>query len=199
MRTPCVTARYSGLGMGIDRARMARGALAGAAAAGAWAAQQPLDQRVFGCGYDDVALLGKAVTRGPHWYPVGLALHMGNGAAFGAVFAGLAPRVPAPRTAVAIGAGMLENFALWPLGRLTDRHHPARDELARLTGNRRALAQATWRHLLFSILLGELERRLNPPTAPVEEHGYVVSSNGHGNLEHAVAAASVAGEAGSAS
>ena len=28
-------------------------------AAGVWAAQQPLDKRVFECGYDDVELLGK--------------------------------------------------------------------------------------------------------------------------------------------
>jgi hypothetical protein len=34
--------------MAFDRVRTARGALAGAVAAGVWAAQQPLDMRVFG-------------------------------------------------------------------------------------------------------------------------------------------------------
>jgi hypothetical protein len=58
----------------------------------------------------------------------------------------------------------VENFGLWPLGRASDRFHPARGELPRLTGNRRALAQATWRHLLFGLVLGELERRLNGAT-----------------------------------
>ena len=35
-----------------------------------------------------------------------------------------------------------------------------------LSGNRRALAQATWRHVLFALVLGELERRLNARRAP---------------------------------
>ena len=51
--------------MALDRTRTLRGALAGAAAAAVWAAQQPLDQRVFGVDYDDVELLGRFVTRGP--------------------------------------------------------------------------------------------------------------------------------------
>jgi hypothetical protein len=46
---------------------------------------------------------------------------------------------------------------------VSDRLHPARAELPRLAGNGRALAQATWRHLLFGVVLGELERRLDPP------------------------------------
>jgi hypothetical protein len=63
---------------------------------------------------------------------------------------------------------MVENFASWPLVRLTDRFHPARAELPRLTGNRRALAQATWRHLLFGLSLGLLSDPPDriPPRAP---------------------------------
>src|SRR5215471_736601 len=53
--------------MPIDRARTARGALAGVIAAGAWSAQSPLDMRAFGVPYSDEALLGKAVTQGPAW------------------------------------------------------------------------------------------------------------------------------------
>ena len=66
--------------MAIDRARTARGALAGAVAAGVWAAQQPLDQKLFGVKYDDTELLGKAVTRRRAWPVVGLAMHLANGA-----------------------------------------------------------------------------------------------------------------------
>ena len=76
---------------------------------------------------------------------------------------------------------------LWPLVGVTDRLHPARDELPKLSGNRPAFLQAVWRHLLFGLVLGELERRINaePETAPPEaESNY--SSNGHGSLEHAV-------------
>ena len=51
----------------MELRRTLNGALAGAAAAAAWAAQQPLDKRVFGSRYDDVELLGKLVTRGPAW------------------------------------------------------------------------------------------------------------------------------------
>jgi hypothetical protein len=152
----------------LDRGRMLRGALAGGVAAGAWALQQPLDKRLFGCSYDDVELLGRTLApraeRG-RWYPLGLALHVQNGALFGAVYAGaLAPLLATagvPPAARAPLVAQVENFALWPLGRLNDRFHPARGDLPRLTGNRRALAQATWRHLLFGVVLGELERRWN--------------------------------------
>jgi len=173
--------------MAFDRDRTVRGALAGTVATAAWAAQQPLDKRAFASRYDDVELLGKAVTRGPAWYPVGLAMHCLNGALFGAAYANVAPMVPLPPWARGLVAGMAENFFLWPLGRVTDRLHPARDELPRLTGNRRALAQATWRHLIFAVVLSELERRLNAPAEelPASFEG-VVSSNGHGSLEQVV-------------
>ena len=172
--------------MAFDRDRTVRGALAGTVAAAVWAAQQPLDKRAFLCRYDDVELLGKAVTRGPAWYPVGLALHCLNGAAFGAAYVNVAPMVPLPPWARGLAAGMAENFGLWPLGRVTDRLHPARDELPRLTGNRRALAQATWRHLLFGLVLSELERRLNAQAEELPAFEEVVSSNGHGSLEQVV-------------
>jgi hypothetical protein len=149
--------------------RMLRGALAGGIAAGVWALQQPLDKRLLGCDYDDVELLGRALrprARRGGWYPLGLALHVQNGALFGAVYAGaVAPALPVTPALRGPLVAQVENIALWPLGRLSDRLHPARDALPRLTGNRRALVQAIWRHLLFGIVLGELERRLNPPAA----------------------------------
>jgi hypothetical protein len=60
-----------------------------------------------------------------------------------------------------LGAGLAEHVGLWPLGRASDRFHPARRELPKLAGNRRAFAQATWRHALFGIVLGVGEERLN--------------------------------------
>jgi hypothetical protein len=157
----------------LDRGRMARGALAGGLAAGAWALQQPFDQRVFRCSYDDVEVLGRALAPRAgrdRWYPLGLALHVQNGALFGAAYAGVVAPLLAGASVPPAVRGLLvaqvENVALWPLGRLSDRFHPARGELPRLTGNRRALAQATWRHLLFGVVLGELERRWNREPAP---------------------------------
>jgi hypothetical protein len=173
----------------MDVRRMLNGGLAGAVAAAVWAAQQPLDKRVFGSDYDDVELLGKLVTRGPGWQPAGVALHMANGALFGIGYALARPFIPGPPVAAGVLAASVENFLSWPLGALTDRHHPAKGDLESLSGNGRALAQATWRHFLFGVVLGELERRLNsqdefePPTE------VPVASNGHGNIERAAAAA----------
>jgi hypothetical protein len=145
------------------------GAVAGALAAFVWALQQPLDKRVFGSRYDDVELLGKLVTGGVGWRPAGLALHAVNGAAFGATFALARRRLPVPPLRLALAAAMGENFGFWPLGRLIDRFHPARRELEPLTGNRRALAQATWRHVVFGVVLGVLEPRLNGAPVPSQQ------------------------------
>jgi hypothetical protein len=173
----------------MELRRTANGALAGALAAAVWAAQQPLDKRLFGTGYDDVELLGKLVTRDAGWPAAGLAVHMANGAAFGAVYALVRPVFPGQPLIAGVSAGLAEHVGFWPLGRLVDRHHPARNELEPLSGNRRAFYAATWRHLLFGLMLGELERRLNTDREfePLEE--VPVSSNGHGNIEHAAVGA----------
>ena len=170
-----------------DRTRTLRGALSGAIAAAVWALAQPLDKLVFDSRFDDVELLGKAVSADEGWYPLGLGLHMANGAAFGAVYATVAPSVPLPAALRGPALALAENLASWPLVQLTDRLHPARDELPRLTGNRDAFLQATWRHLLFGFVLGELERRVNREPEPAEpEPQAPFSSNGHGSLEHAL-------------
>jgi hypothetical protein len=175
------------LSAAIDRTRTLRGAVCGAVAAAVWAIQQPLDKVVFGSGYDDVELLGKAVTQGEGWYPIGLALHMQNGAAFGAAYSLLAPAIPLPPVLRGPAAALLEHVVLWPLGSVSDRLHPARKQLPKLSGDRRVFAQSAWRHLVFGLVLGELERRLNaaPEAAPLEPETDF-SSNGHGSLEHAL-------------
>ena len=169
-------------------ARVSRHGRAVMWAATIWGLQEPLDQRLFRCDYSDIALLGKAVTRGPGWAPVGTALHVANGALFGALYANVAPRMPLPSWARGPFAALLENLATWPLTIVAERVHPARKEMPNLSRNPRAFAQATWRHLLFGFVMGELERRLNAPEeaeVPPYEH-VVISTNGHGNLEHAV-------------
>jgi hypothetical protein len=179
--------QLSPLGSDTDQIRTLRGAFCGAVAAAVWALEQPLDKLAFSSRYDDVELLGKAITRGDSWYQAGLALHIQNGAVFGAAYANVAPRLPLPAMMRGPLVALAQHLAAWPLGALSDRLHPARKELPRLTGNRRAFAQAAWRHLLFGIVLGELERRLNggpEPSPPQPEADF--SSNGHGSLEHAV-------------
>jgi hypothetical protein len=165
------------------------GAVAGAVAAGVWAGQQPLDKRVFGSDYDDVEMLGKLATRGSAWPAAGVALHVANGAAFGAGYSLLRPFIPGPPVAAAVTAAMVEHLTTWPLTGLVDRHHPARSDLGGLQGNARAFAQATWRHLLFGLVLGELERRMNPVDEFEPPAEVPVSSNGHGNIEQAAVGA----------
>ena len=136
----------------------ARSALAGAAAAAVWALQEPLDRRLLGCDYSDVAILGKAVTRGPGWRPLGVALHVANGAVYGLVFEQARRRLDVPPRRLAVGMALAEHLVLYPVGGLVDRYHPARGEpgLPPLLTNGRAFAQATWRHLLFGVVLGRL-------------------------------------------
>ncbi len=172
--------------MALDATRTLRGALAGATAAAVWAAQQPLDKRVFGVDYDDAELLGRLVrTKGPATQPVGLALHVANGALFGAVYANVAPSLPGPGVLRGAAAGLAEHLATWPGTMVIDRLDLG---FGKLWGDPRAFGQAAWRHLLFGAVLGELERRLNPPEADLEPVDAVaVASNGHGSAEHLVA------------
>jgi hypothetical protein len=174
------------LSNGTVTTRTLKGAFAGAVAAAAWAFQQPADKLVFRSRYDDVELLGRAVRPGAGWYRIGLLMHAQNGALFGALYANVAPGLPVPPALRGPAAALAELVATWPLAGLSDRFHPARDQLPVLSGNRRAFAQAFWRHLLFGYLLGELEQRLNAadgsPPAPAPDY----ASNGHGSLERAV-------------
>ena len=137
----------------MSRATRTRSAAAGACAALVWAAAEPLDRRLLRNDYSDIALLGKAVTRTRAWPVVGLALHAANGAVFGVAYHELRRR----RGTSAIRLALLEHAALFPLGALVDRHHPARGaEGVKRIFSGRAFAQATWRHLLFGVALGRL-------------------------------------------
>ena len=135
------------------RASRTRSATAGACAALVWAAAEPVDRRLLRNDYSDVALLGKAVTRSRAWPVVGLALHAANGAVFGLAYHELRRR----RNVGAVRLAAIEHLALFPLGALVDRRHPARGQpgVRRVFGAR-AFAQATWRHLLFGAVLGRL-------------------------------------------
>jgi xanthosine utilization system XapX-like protein len=165
--------------MAFDRTRTLRGALAGSIGAAVWLAQQPLDRRAFGYDHDDAELLGRLVARGrPEAPALGALLHLQNGAVFGALYANVAPSMPVPPVLRGPLAGLLEHLLTWPAAALAE---PA------LWGSGRAFAQSAWRHLLFGAVVGELERRLNPPAdelEPVDEAA--VASNGHGSAAHLV-------------
>jgi hypothetical protein len=135
-----------------------RAAVAGAAAAAIWAAQEPLDQRVFGYDYSDVAVLGKGLTRGEGWRRAGWAVHLANGALFGLAYHAARRRTSVEPRKLALRMALAEHVALYPLSGLVDRFHPARGEagVPPLLASGRAFAQATWRHALFGIALGRL-------------------------------------------
>ncbi len=132
--------------------------IAGAVAAGVWAAQEPLDQRVFRYPYSDVTLLGRLVTRGDGWRLPGLAWHVANGAVAGLVFWALHEWLGGPVFLGALLFALAEHAGTYPLTVLSDRFHPARGapELPPLARSWRAFAQATWRHVLFGVVLGLL-------------------------------------------
>ena len=137
-----------------------------AAAAGAAAATESggsSSRSTSGCfryDYSDVALLGKAVTRGRGWRPLGFAIHAANGAVFGLAYDRLRRSARSIRDGSRSGWPSREHLALYPLNAVVDRYHPARGEpgLPPLLSSPRAFAQATWRHLLFGVLLGRLAR-----------------------------------------
>jgi hypothetical protein len=135
----------------------ARSAAAGAVGTAIWALQEPLDKRIVGHDYSDVAMLGKFFTRGPSWRRVGLAVHVANGAVFGLVFEEARRRMNVDKRRLAMAMALGENLALFSLGALVDRHHPARGKpgLAPLF-SKRAFVLATWRHALFGWVLGRL-------------------------------------------
>ncbi len=118
-----------------------RAGAAGAAAALVWGLQEPLDSRVFRCGYSDVAFLGRGHRS------VGFLVHAANGAVFGMAFDAVRRRVDVDQRKLALALALAEHVTLWPLMGLVD---------PRLVTSARAFAQATYRHTLFGVLLGRL-------------------------------------------
>lgn len=133
-------------------------AAAGAVAAAAWGLLEPLDQRAFRFPYSDIALLGKLVTRGPGWRAAGWAFHIANGAVAGLVFWAVYEWLGGDVFRLAVAFALVEHPLTYPLTLLTDRIHPARGapDLPPLARSSRAFAQATFRHLLFGVVLGLL-------------------------------------------
>jgi hypothetical protein len=109
---------------------------------------------MLGTPYSDVRLLGAPVTTGRLWPLAGTALHLGNGALFGAVFERLGGR----GVRQAVLAAELENLILWPGIGIADRLHPDRRSGAwpPLAGNRRVLAYEVATHAVFGAVLGFL-------------------------------------------
>src|SRR4051794_1943506 len=134
-----------------------KGAAAGAVAAVVWAAAEPGLQRLMRTPYSDVRLLGRLATRGQAWPVAGLALHVANGAVFGALF----ERAGLRGVKAGIVAAQVENVALWPAMAVVDRVHPDRRNgtWPPLLLNPRVAVYEFIAHALFGAVLGALVRR----------------------------------------
>jgi hypothetical protein len=128
---------------------VSRGAAAGVFAALVWAAAEPALGRLVGVRHSDVRLLGGFVSRGRMRVPAGLAIHLANGAAFGAAFERAGLRGPAR----GLVAAQVENVALWPGMAVAERLVPERAELFR---NPRVFVYEAVVHAVFGLVLGAL-------------------------------------------
>jgi hypothetical protein len=129
-----------------------RGAVAGALAAAAWQACDPVLKRTFNTPYADAELLGPFITRGRYEWLANLATHCAGGAIFGFLF----ERHGGRGVKAGVTAAIVENTALWPGLAVVDRIHPkVRDGTwPPLVTSTRAFASATAGHALFGFLLG---------------------------------------------
>jgi len=131
-----------------------RAAVAGAVAAGAWAAVEPKLRELTGGYHSQVRLIGGLAAPDGPWREVGLAGHLANGAAFGVAFAWLG----LGGADQGILAAEVENTLLWPAVGVLDQIHPdvrsgAWPPLAR---NPHAFVQEVIGHAVFGAMLGAL-------------------------------------------
>ncbi|MES1247360.1 MAG: hypothetical protein ABUS54_06785 [Actinomycetota bacterium] len=134
-----------------------RGALAGALAAAAWQACDPVLKRLSGSPYSDAELLGPFIATGRYEWLANLATHSAAGAGFGFAFERLGGRT----VRAGVAAALAENTLLWPAIGVVELVHPKRrsGEWPRLVTSPRAFASATVGHAFFGALLGLGVRR----------------------------------------
>lgn len=146
---------------------MLRGAVAGVLAAWVWAAAEPLAGRILRTSYTDVRLLGGLIAAS-HWRPVGLIVHLINGAVFGAAFVRIGGHGPLR----GVLAAEAENLLLWPTMAVFDHLHPDRRHGAwgQLFASTRIFAYEALMHALFGVVLGLLTE---PPTRIARGRGSV--------------------------
>jgi len=129
-----------------------RGMAAGIGAAAVWAAAEPAMGRAFGVPwYSDRRLLGGLLRIGPK---AAIAVHLANGALFGATFERLGLRGPVKGVAMA----QAESLGLWAFMAVVDRVHEDRrnGEWPPLARNGRVFAYEVAVHALFGAVLGGL-------------------------------------------
>jgi len=129
-------------------------ALAGATAAAAWIAVEPVTRRLTGGSHRELRLVSGLLGGERGGDRLGWAVHLANGAAFGVAFRRLGGR--GVRRAVA--AAQAENAILWPGMAIADRLHPdvRAGRWPRLFSDRGTILQEIGGHLVFGVVLGAL-------------------------------------------
>jgi hypothetical protein len=137
--------------------RAARAALAGAAAAGAWALAEPSLRRITGGYHSQERLVGGIVAPRGRWKAAGIGIHLVNGAMFGVAF----ERLGMAGAGQGVLAAEAENVLLWPLTGVLDRLHPdvRAGRWPPLARNPHAFAQEVLGHAVFGAVLGALGPR----------------------------------------
>ncbi|MEJ7652545.1 MAG: hypothetical protein WKH64_03925 [Chloroflexia bacterium] len=139
----------------------ARGAAgAGVVGAVAYAVEMELDQRILDYPFDDLAAARAARCESARLVrPLGLAIHLANGALAGVVYARVCRLLPGPGWLRGLLFGQIENAMLWPLMLAVDRYHPARkDGSLPPAWSRRNFVAAVARHAAFGLTLGLIYR-----------------------------------------
>ena len=131
-------------------------ALAGATAAAAWIAVEPVTRRLTGGTHRELRLISGTLRGERGTDALGWAVHLANGATFGVAFRRLGGR--GIRRAVL--AAQAENAVLWPGMAIVDRIHPdvRSGRWPRLFSDRGTIAQEIAGHVVFGAVLGALVR-----------------------------------------
>jgi hypothetical protein len=141
--------------------RLAAGAIAGLAAAAAFAGWMKADMRITGDRVDDFQLLGGIGPGSEHWQAKGAAIHFINGAVLGAAYTTVEERLTGPGWLRGVSFALIENTVLWPLILLLDRVHPAIRSGELPTYNRIwPFIAENLRHIIYGAVLGYLFDRL---------------------------------------
>lgn len=144
------------------RDRLVAGAAGGLVGALAYVIVQQIDLKAFDHNTDDVVLLGRIVTDNDDLIrPVGMAMHLFNGASLGALY-GLVvhDRLPGPPLAQGLTFAMLETVALYPLSALEDFHPGVREGRLERYTTPIAFLQQVIRHIGYGAALGPVTKRL---------------------------------------
>lgn len=142
--------------------RLRAGVIAGVFAAGAYAVEQEFDLRAFKYNTDDLLLLGRFVTNDNDLArPIGLVMHLANGAAAGTTYALVGERIlPGPPLVRGLTFSLIETVGLFPVAMLQDKHPAIQDGSIDPYWNLPGFTQQVFRHMAFGLVLGPLTARL---------------------------------------